>query len=357
MLQTKRVTWIDTCKGLGIFLVIVGHTMIEPSIRSNIYAFHMPLFFFLSGLLFSINKYTKFQQFLIAKIKSLIIPYVSFSIISVILIKYLIAQPFILKDFLISLFLSKRNTIPFDEPLWFLTSLFIVEIIFYFLIKYIKNKILLFSLIIMLSFFAVIQLDAVQGTNILPWSVDQSLYFTIYFGIGYFFKNFLIDKMTVKSPLLFCSAFIYVVFLFNPDWYNNFWGIVGKQTHFFANISTYLNYVLWALLAIFAFVLLSHVLSRLTFIQFLGRNSLILLALHVPLGFNLFAKLLNRFQIDVANPNLLGLIFTVGAIIIIYPVILIINKYLPFIAGRKYSGSMEKFVKSLLKTVGIQQKL
>ena len=60
-----RISWIEQAKGLGILLVVFGHAWrgveasglaIPPNIfqavDNAIYAFHMPLFFFLSGLVF-----------------------------------------------------------------------------------------------------------------------------------------------------------------------------------------------------------------------------------------------------------------------------------------------------------------
>lgn len=55
-LQNNRLQYVDWAKTIGIFLVIWGHTYpiayygLSP-IRLWIYAFHMPLFFFISGLL------------------------------------------------------------------------------------------------------------------------------------------------------------------------------------------------------------------------------------------------------------------------------------------------------------------
>lgn len=58
MHMQKRNGAIDVAKGLGILLVIVGHVM-SPVMGDNgvlnrmytlMYTFHMPLFFFLSGL-------------------------------------------------------------------------------------------------------------------------------------------------------------------------------------------------------------------------------------------------------------------------------------------------------------------
>lgn len=50
--MNKRIGWIDIAKGITILLVIVGHTLIGYKVNDYIYAFHMPLFFICSGLLF-----------------------------------------------------------------------------------------------------------------------------------------------------------------------------------------------------------------------------------------------------------------------------------------------------------------
>ena len=50
--MNKRIGWIDIAKGVTILLVIVGHTLIGYKVNDYIYAFHMPLFFICSGLLF-----------------------------------------------------------------------------------------------------------------------------------------------------------------------------------------------------------------------------------------------------------------------------------------------------------------
>ena len=48
--MNKRVEWIDLAKGLGMLLVILGHCVCFGGIMHNaIFAFHMPLFFILSG--------------------------------------------------------------------------------------------------------------------------------------------------------------------------------------------------------------------------------------------------------------------------------------------------------------------
>lgn len=51
--MNKRIEWIDVAKGITIILVMIGHYVSYGSqIRNFIFAFHMPLFFILSGYTF-----------------------------------------------------------------------------------------------------------------------------------------------------------------------------------------------------------------------------------------------------------------------------------------------------------------
>lgn len=63
--QSKpRVAWIDMAKGIGILLVIFGHSGISKVPLAVIYTFHMPIFFFLSGLVLNVKKNESFLVFL-----------------------------------------------------------------------------------------------------------------------------------------------------------------------------------------------------------------------------------------------------------------------------------------------------
>lgn len=44
--MTKRIEYIDILKGIGIILVVLGHVTQDKQVFQLIYAFHMPLFFF-----------------------------------------------------------------------------------------------------------------------------------------------------------------------------------------------------------------------------------------------------------------------------------------------------------------------
>lgn len=74
----KRLQWIDIAKGIGIILVVIGHSKPPENILQIIRSFHMPLFFFVSGLVYherSIDVYSSAAR-LKKDFVRLVIPYI-----------------------------------------------------------------------------------------------------------------------------------------------------------------------------------------------------------------------------------------------------------------------------------------
>ena len=78
----KRNETIDLIKGLGIFLVVLGHSAFP--LKSYIYLFHMPIFFMASGYCFNMKNSASsaaLGQYVGKKVKGLYVPYVLFNAI------------------------------------------------------------------------------------------------------------------------------------------------------------------------------------------------------------------------------------------------------------------------------------
>lgn len=52
----SRIDWIDIAKGIGIFLMVMGHTSIPKLGGHWIYSFHMPLFFFFEWIFIPVRE-------------------------------------------------------------------------------------------------------------------------------------------------------------------------------------------------------------------------------------------------------------------------------------------------------------
>jgi len=136
----KRIEWLDAAKGIAIALVVVGHTMrglvharimdSNPTVDAIdcwIYAFHMPLFFFLSGRLVvrSAEQYPT-PNFIFDRVATIAYPYFVWSIITI-LIKAILGPipttPRTLED--LRLILDRPI-----EQFWFLYALFVLTVAF-----------------------------------------------------------------------------------------------------------------------------------------------------------------------------------------------------------------------------------
>lgn len=83
--KIKRIDWIDIVKAFAIICVIWGHVVdSDTKIKTLLYAFHMPLFFMLSGMVTqekSSYKREMWKKFVQKKIDTLILPYLLWAFI------------------------------------------------------------------------------------------------------------------------------------------------------------------------------------------------------------------------------------------------------------------------------------
>lgn len=135
--MTKRVQYIDIAKGIGILLVVLGHNDMNyyhPMLHRFIYAFHMALFFLLSGIFFKPER--RFGELFKRRFNGLIKP-----LIFIILLIYGISVFFGKMSFSTAggrLLKALYMTGPYLNwvQLWFLPTLFLVNLYAYFFYKF-----------------------------------------------------------------------------------------------------------------------------------------------------------------------------------------------------------------------------
>lgn len=185
--NTKRIGYIDTLKFLGMFAIYLGHFgAFAGRAYGFVFTYHVPLFFFASGCIESVSKEYKFTDYLLKKIKGILVPYFLFSVCSVIL--KLVSSKFVFREMLsylkVIMLGCVRNSF-FAGAFWFLTCLFVIEIAFYF-IKKLKKKWAIF--IVCFSLFLISELILPKRPIIEPscfWNIDSAIYYIIYFAVGY----------------------------------------------------------------------------------------------------------------------------------------------------------------------------
>lgn len=229
----KRIDWIDVSKGILIFLVVYGHFAQNVAyhvdgiafIRRFIYSFHMPAFFMISGIVFTTNFNGTVKDFIIKKIKRLIIPgYIGMivcaiydSIVGGKGLAYF--KPILTVDNIIKQILWQNNA---KLGFWFLGALFSLSIIFYLVHKYSKSnaQAVIVAVILTCLGMSIKQINPESSTW--PFSIIQALVCALFFEIGIQIKTTIIhDKINWKDWFAFLVSGANVCLIkLNPFKYN-----------------------------------------------------------------------------------------------------------------------------------------
>ena len=133
--SSARLAWVDIARGIGILLVVYGHGQrsIDPTIMPPwmliqnrlIYAFHMPLFFLVSGLFLWPSLRRGWRSFLRSRAATIVWPYFLWSLVSGLI--ELTATPWVNSPVTLhDLFLIPVQPI---EQYWFLYALFLCQLV------------------------------------------------------------------------------------------------------------------------------------------------------------------------------------------------------------------------------------
>lgn len=344
--MTNRIDWIDSARAIGITFVVLGHAPIPDWLKLYVYSFHMPLFFFLSGIFFDQSKI--FKDFFQNKCRRLLVPYAAFGLLSYVFWYFI-------KDFsksaseisplkpLFAMFYGSNcndNWLSHNILLWFLPCLFCCSLFFFFIAR-LKSKIQISLTLFILSMVGSFLVHYLPVR--LPWGSDIAITAVVFFGAGYLSKDYIFNKLGSENNILWIiglSLVLNILFcLFNIR--------VDMNNAVFGN---YLCFYIAAFSGIIFWLYISFLMPSFSLIKYIGQNSLLIFLFQyniyeVVTGFS--TKILNYPITPVlsklalinpdANPLFVALIYTIAPFILSFPVIKIINSHFPFIIGKNSS--------------------
>lgn len=217
-LVKNRIETFDIAKGIGILIMVLGHTGFGDSFDKIIHTFHMPLFFFISGYFYRPEKTKSFKEYLVHQIDVLLIPYLVFAIFYEIL-HYIYVGEVSIDYFFKSLISSNHNRIDVAGALWFLLSLFTAKIIYHVLEKNIKS---IFDLSIVITVISLCAMTLRRFGVLLPFGLDSAMSMLIIIHMGYLLYRFrekkLLHKLSTLSPYI---IFVLIVLFFVTGFVND----------------------------------------------------------------------------------------------------------------------------------------
>lgn len=280
--KNNRVRSFDTAKGIGIILVVIGHTSLLKNYNSLIYSFHMPLFFLISG--YFLNSQVNLKTFLSKKASQLLLPYLYTALAGTLLMGILalvlecdISIPTIFQERLIAnaYGLGWLYTIPIIDrhiqmagTIWFLPGLFFALLTVRFALR-LNYPMIFIVLISCIAYFS-------SKILMLPMSFQAGLNCSLFVYLGYCAKQTdFVHSKEFKSLILLIVALI-------------FWGIsvlkigtIGVSMCYYSNMfpniiaATCMSYVILRIsMAISRIRILERILS------YCGASSLFIFCIH-----------------------------------------------------------------------------
>jgi acyltransferase len=193
----NRHDWVNAMRSIGIVMVVLGHTLgINESVERYIYSYHMPLFFFISGLVLTparlsqdwINTVCHYGH-------RLLLPYLLFSILTylpwVLVTRHygadaaLQIEPW--RPLIGTLYaIGVDGWLQHNSMLWFFPCLFVVHLVFRMLYRLAKGW-RLYALIIGLTSLGLL-LPSLLPVR-LPWGIEIAFIVLPFYAIGQIFSS------------------------------------------------------------------------------------------------------------------------------------------------------------------------
>lgn len=220
MQNNQRLQEIDLIRPIAVLLIVVWHTFIiyqggwhEPENYADVGAywwlakfaiiFSLELFTFVSGYVFSFqntNKPKPFSVFVKGKARRLLLPGIVFSLLYILLITGV--------DNIQSIPKLCEDLICGVGHLWYLTMLFVVFILSYFIVR-LKVRAVNLLMVVLFSIATIIL------TIQLPFNISLILYYLPFFLIGYYFYQYRerINKKLKEGGVFIVFAVFVITFL------------------------------------------------------------------------------------------------------------------------------------------------
>jgi len=334
-----RVQWVDIGKFICIFFVMLSHLSFVPHTLISFYTpFFLNGFFFLSGYVY--KQEPTFKTHMVKKIKTLLVPWFFFSMFII-----FSRSIFTLKgsgyhnlvNELLDNFLQIRGH---NDQMWFVICLFMAFIPFYFIIKY-THGIFTIAIAITMSVLSQVYTNLMEPSvfpwksNALPWHIQLIFVFMLYMVLGYYFRMYFESRNIVfngkRLAAIVFFIFILMVVLMESNLLKTAWWTVRLCFGYVENIT-----------GIASLVLISKLIRPNKLISFVGQNTLIYFGLHGKIE-SIFETILVKFNLleFIEKTFIVNYVacFTVVFLVIIILIIptLIINRYFPFVMGKKYN--------------------
>ncbi len=333
-INNTRIDYLDLLKGFAILWIVWYHQP-HPAFVDHYY--HVPVFFFVSGVFF---RQKNFVSHLNGILTHIVVPFVFFYLISYCFqfARFFFENQTLIGfewDQVLDLFRQEcsGNYLRVNIPLWFLVSLAEIQLLYFFVGKLPNLVILFLSLVILIT-----------KESLLSWQTylffNQSVYWLSYYAIGDIVGKHIVtpnnsrNRQFTKNTQLTFSGKKYTYCIIAALIISYI--LVRIASHYLYNsflcsIMYEIEVISFIILSVYIFSLFNGKSIIAKCLRFYGKNSLIVLGLHIPITIVYGGILFKLFRIT--GNNWIGFAILILVCITLIPIIYLLKKYFPFCVG------------------------
>jgi len=356
--RSARIGSIDTARFLAISLVFYGHLVEQVMYVGNaaaaehykwVYAFHMPLFFLLSGMVFSERRLAMpIRPFLGRMLKSRLVPYFAFALLPLAIALAGVPGWFPTVDlsapagYIEGLISTVMGLPAFNIPLWFLASLVLLELLQRLLGRFWTSQ---WRIGMAIAGFYALGYLFNRYVDVLEHELIFWMAHVVPLGYAFYLTGILLRRSGLLERsypwrwmlggALACLALVTLTYDLNQGPFR----LLDVVVMMFGTVGHPLLFPFTALVGSALVILVARLLPSWRWLQHLGEITIIIYGLH-----GLFYHFVNpplaawmTANLPVESSVVLGVSSTVGvglSLALAVPVALAIERFLPEIAGR-----------------------
>ncbi len=283
----ERTGYIDVMRGLGMLCIMWGHVMLGGRTNALVYAFHIPAFFFMSGMVFKREKYPTLGALIKRKALTLLLPYLIWSAVTWcwyvadLKLRGLSAQGSL--KYLLETFVARGSGgyLVHNVALWFVTCRFVTQVIWWFLSR-LKPAYALAAAAVLAAIGVLMLRAPFFDFKRLPWSIEVALQACVFFGLGNIASSVRFKKINPLPLAAACAASFALLYLgaVSNGRVTMAQGMLGKNPLIF-----YLTALCGTAFLLSLSLLADRLPERapLRFVKWFGRNSFTVMACHIPI--------------------------------------------------------------------------
>lgn len=333
----RRIGWVDYAKILAIYSVVIIHIHSYLTLNQILKVVTMPVFFFVSGLLFSAERNPDFKTFAVKRFRQLVVPYVWINVVAY------AAWYLVLRHYgndadsdaapqvpLLGAVFGLPSQLVHDIPLWSLLTFFSAEMVYYFL--HVKCRVANWLLLVAAAAVAVfVSANTDRWEWELPFALAPLGAAVVYYTLGQTVKGRADWLFRRNLLLLLVGAAVWVACALQNDTPRFFQGYLGNP----------LLYIIGSIGGICVLIQLSvyldYWIGDRRWVRLISRSTLLICGFHLMALAGIKGVLLLGFgvQPDILITHPVAWLYGIVALALCVPVSVFISRYLPWLVSKR----------------------